>query len=162
MEQPAFRSGRITCWPVAPQHVGALRHKVHAAKDDVLRVGLGRNFRELVAVAGEVGKADHFVALVVVAQQNRRRAQLCARRGNARVHGVVGQRQVVFEAATAACLRRGAVMFVKNQVHNIPPSVLLGTMRDRADGDVESQSRLQSMRCPVRARQLTGMLQPLS
>ena len=40
MEQPAFRSGRITCWPRLPEHIGALRHEVHAAEDDVARIGI--------------------------------------------------------------------------------------------------------------------------
>ena len=80
MEQPAFRSGRITCWPGARQHVGAFRHEVHAAEDDVLGVGLRGDLRELVAVAGGVGKADHFVALVVVAEDHDGRAQPRARR----------------------------------------------------------------------------------
>jgi hypothetical protein len=62
----------MTCWwpGSAAQHVGALGHEVHAAEDDVLRVGLGGDLGELVAVAGEVGEADHFVALVVVAEQD--------------------------------------------------------------------------------------------
>ena len=73
MEQPAFRSGRITCWPVAAQHIGALGHEVHAAEHNVLGVGFCGDLGQLVAVAGEVGEADHFVALVVVAEQHGRR-----------------------------------------------------------------------------------------
>ena len=80
---------------VAPEHVGALGHKVHAAENNVPGVGFGGDFGELVAVAGEIGEADDFVALVVVAQQQGGGAELSARRGDARIHGVVRERQVV-------------------------------------------------------------------
>ena len=92
---------------VVAQHVGALGHKMYAAEDDELGRGFGGDFGELVAVAGGVCEADHFVALVVMAQQDGGRAQLGASLGDARIHGVVGKRKVVFEAASAASLRRG-------------------------------------------------------
>jgi hypothetical protein len=62
------------------EHVGALGHEVHAAENNVLGVGFGGDAGELVAVAGGVGKANHFVALVVVAEQEGGRAEFGARR----------------------------------------------------------------------------------
>ncbi len=55
---------------VGSEHIGAFGHKVNAAEDDVLRFGLRGDFGELVAVAGEIGKADDFVALIMVAEQD--------------------------------------------------------------------------------------------
>ncbi len=101
---------------VSRQNVGALGHKVHAAKHNVLGARRRGRLRQLVAVAGEVGKAHHLVALVMVAQNHGGRAQLRARRGNALVHRVVGQRQIVFQRAGRICLRGGSGCFVKNQV----------------------------------------------
>jgi iron-sulfur cluster assembly accessory protein len=69
IEQPAARSGRITCWCGAGQDVGALGHEVHAAEDDELGVRPGgRLAGELERVAGDVGELDDLVALVVVAE----------------------------------------------------------------------------------------------
>jgi hypothetical protein len=51
------------------EHVGTFGHEVNAAEKDVPRIGFCGDLRELVAVAGRVGEADHFVALVVVAEQ---------------------------------------------------------------------------------------------
>ena len=95
IEQPAFRSGRITCCHGPSEDVGGLRHEVHAAEDHVLRVGLGGDLRELVAVAGVVGEPDDFIALVVVPKQNDVGSQLGAGRSDAVVHGVVGLGKVV-------------------------------------------------------------------
>ena len=92
---------------VVAEDVRALGHEVHAAENNVLGVGFGGDAGELVAVAGGVGKADHLVALVVVAEQEGGRAQLGAGLRDARVHGMVGEREIVFEAATTASLRRG-------------------------------------------------------
>ena len=69
IEQPAFRSGRRTCWCGAGQDVGRLGHEVDAAEHDVLGVAaLGRDPREPEGVAPDVGPAHHVVALVVVAE----------------------------------------------------------------------------------------------
>ena len=60
------------------QHVGAFRHEVDAAEHD----GLGRalrsgELRQLQRVADRVGELDHFVALVVMAEND----QTIAERG---------------------------------------------------------------------------------
>ena len=69
IEQPAARSGRITACSCGGQDVGALGHEVHAAEDDVRRLGpVGRLLRQLERVAGDVGELDDLVALVVVAE----------------------------------------------------------------------------------------------
>jgi hypothetical protein len=81
-------------------------------------------FRQFVAVAGEVGKTNDFVALVVMAEEDGCVAQLGPGFRDARIHGVVGECEVVFETAKRAGLRRGRRCFVKNQGQNDPPSVL--------------------------------------
>src|ERR1035438_536547 len=80
----------------AAEYVGALGHEVDAAENNVLGGSFGGDAGELVAIAGGVGEADHLVALVVVAEQQGCRAQFGARPRNALVHGVVGEREVVF------------------------------------------------------------------
>jgi hypothetical protein len=72
------------------QDVGALRHEVHAAEDDVVGVGPGGNLaREAEGVARAVGEPDDLVALVVMAEDDEPAAQLSARRRDAGVHLVV-------------------------------------------------------------------------
>ncbi len=82
----------MTCWEMvspfsshkilAAEQVGALGHEMHAAEDDVPGLGLGGDLGELVAVAGRVGEADNFVALVVVAEQEHLLAELGASLGD--------------------------------------------------------------------------------
>ncbi len=75
--------------PGLGEHVGCLGHEVNAAKKHVLCVGLGGDLRQLVAVAGVVGKPDDFVALVMMTQQDDVGSQRGARRCDAGIHGVV-------------------------------------------------------------------------
>ena len=77
------------------QHVGALRHEVHAAEDDELGVGMLADLaRELVGIAGVVGELDHFVALIVMAEDDEPAAERRLRGGDAAVHLLVGQAEV--------------------------------------------------------------------
>jgi hypothetical protein len=93
IEQPAARSGR-TPSGAAAQDVGALGHEVHAAEDHELgRVPRGCRARELQRVAGEVGELDHFVALIVMAEDDETIAERPLRGGDPRVHLVVGETQ---------------------------------------------------------------------
>ena len=58
------------------EDVGALGHEVDAAEDDEVGVRvLGDLARQLPRVAGVVGEADHFVALIVVAEDHEPSAQ---------------------------------------------------------------------------------------
>jgi hypothetical protein len=50
---------------------------------------------------------------------------------------VVGEREVIIKAAGATSLRRGRCIFVKFQIHFIPPSAL-HALFGAASGDVES------------------------
>ena len=79
IEQPAFRSGRMTCWPSRPSTSALSAMKCTPQKTMYLRIGFGSDLRKLVAVAGEVGEANHLVALIVVAKQDGCRTQLFAR-----------------------------------------------------------------------------------
>ena len=69
IEQPALRSGRITCCSDVGEHVGRLGHEVDAAEDDVVGLWtlLGEH-RQAERVAPGVGPAHDLVALVVVAE----------------------------------------------------------------------------------------------
>src|SRR5437868_15259712 len=86
------------------QHVSAFCHEMHTAENDIFRAGACRFLRQFVRVATKIGKADHFIPLVMVAQVNRARAKFASGRGNARVHGVIGEYKVVIERATDASL----------------------------------------------------------
>ena len=54
----------------AGQDSGCLGHEVHAAEDDVTRVGADGVLGQFEAVAAEVGELDNFVTLVMVAQDD--------------------------------------------------------------------------------------------
>ena len=152
IEQPAFRSGRITCWPSRPSTSALSAIKCTPQKTMYLAPVSAADLRELVAVAGEVGKADHFVALVVVAQNHGRRAQLRARLGDAPVHGVVGKRQVVFKAASFASLSAQALPIRQepgSQYSAFSPIWRTGMLK---------ANRLQWMRCITEIRGLVSAI----
>ena len=92
----------MTCWARCPgpsgrtEDVGALGHEVHSAKDNVFGVGLSGDFGELVAVPCVVGEANDLIALVVMAEEDGGRAQLGACCSDTRVHGVIGEGEIVF------------------------------------------------------------------
>jgi hypothetical protein len=100
---------------VMPEHVGAFCHEVYTAENNVLGVRLGRGFGELVTVAGKVGETDDLVALVVMAQQNRGRAELLAGGRNTGVHRVVGEGEVIVQAADGVRRQR----FFQYQCQNV-------------------------------------------
>ena len=61
------------------EDVGGLRHEVHAAEDDVLRLRPGGGeLSELERITGVVRVADHLVALVVMAENDQPLAQRAA------------------------------------------------------------------------------------
>jgi len=79
--------------------------------------------------------------LIVVAQQNGGRAELPARLGNARVHGMISKRKVIFQAA--ACVGRRSRFIIKNQIHSTPPSVqpaLHGTCAEWRTGMLKAKN----------------------
>ncbi len=149
---------------VAREHVGALRHEMHAAEDDVLRIGFGRGFGKLVRIAGEVRKADHLVALIVVSKQDRRGAQRAACGRNALVIRVVGQDEVVIERASLSIGRDRGNSFFQN-THNTPPSVRFGVPDGLAPiwtGMLKDSPKPGCSRLAAKIlAQPTGMLQPL-
>jgi hypothetical protein len=62
------------------QDDGTLGHEVHTTEHGELGFGLGRRqLRQLVRVALVIGKLNHFVALVVVAENGEARAKLRAK-----------------------------------------------------------------------------------
>ena len=95
------------------EHVGALGHEVHAAKDDELGVGVLADLPcQLVGIAGVVGEFDHLIALVVVAEDDEPAAQRRLGGRDAAVHFRVGESQV----SLGQCLAfRDVVLFVLRQ-----------------------------------------------
>jgi len=132
---------------LAAEQIGAFSHKMHAAEDDVFGFSLGGDFGELVAVAGCIGKANDFIALVVVAEQEHVCAEFLTGRCDAVVHGVIGQREIVLETAGFQAGRVGRRDFLKYRNHRIPPSVQQ-LFWNSVDGDVESKYWLQWIHCP--------------
>ncbi len=146
---------------LAAQHIRALGHEMHAAEDDVVCRSLRGNFGELVAVAGEVGETNDFIALVVMPKQDRRRAKPLPGCRNACVHAVIGKSQVVFQAAGICGLRRDRRNVVNNPDSPCPPSVR-PTLSNRRTGMLKALAaavNALSMRS-LAAAPLTGMLQP--
>ena len=81
---------------IGAQHIGALRHEVHAAEDDELGLGvLAYVASELEGVAGIVGEFDHFVALIVMAENNHSATELRLGRGDAALHLLVREAEVL-------------------------------------------------------------------
>ena len=52
------------------EDVGAFRHEVHAAKDDVAASGLRGHLRETIGIAAIIGEANHFIALIVMSEDD--------------------------------------------------------------------------------------------
>ena len=77
------------------QHVGAFGHEVHAAEHDELRFGMLRDLaRQAERVADVVGELDHFVALVVMAEDDQPAAERRLRGGDAAIELLVGQTKI--------------------------------------------------------------------
>src|SRR5208337_4290942 len=52
------------------QYVGAFRHEVYAAEHDVTALGLRSHLREAVGIAAIIGETHHFIALIMVTQDD--------------------------------------------------------------------------------------------
>src|ERR1700674_2206300 len=76
---------------------------MHAAEDDVLAPGMRRLLRELVGVAAKIGETNDFVALIVMSKNHAFAAQGLGGGGDAFVHCVIGQDEVVFQTANCCC-----------------------------------------------------------
>ena len=61
------------------QNVRRLGHKMDAAKDDELSIGLRRHHRKLIRVARQVGVPDHVVTLVMVSENDDALPELASR-----------------------------------------------------------------------------------
>ena len=89
--------------PGAAQDVGAFRHEMHAAEDDVFASGMRGLLRKFVGVAAKIGEANDFIALIVMSKNHALAAQSLAGGGDAVVHGVIGQDEVIFQTANCCC-----------------------------------------------------------
>src|SRR5258707_13372803 len=78
------------------------RHKMHAAKDNVLAPSTGSFLRKLVRVAAEICEADDFVALIVMAENDDLTTQNFPGRADALVHGVIGKDEIVLQTANGS------------------------------------------------------------
>jgi len=108
------------------QDVGAFRHEVDSAEDDVLTCGLGRQLREPVRIAAIVGKTNDFIALIVMPQDHTFASQRLFRGCDALVHRMVGKHEIVFERA-GCCFSNRCCCHVMSL-----PSVPAAILRDDA------------------------------
>ena len=99
MEQPALRSGSTTGLAGTRHDVGAFRHEMNAAEDDVSGLGLGGQLRKAIGIATIIGEAYDFVALIVVAEDDALVAKSFPGIRNAAVHGIIWENEVIFERA---------------------------------------------------------------
>ncbi len=143
MEQPALRSGRTTDLSGTRQDVGALRHEMHAAEDDVAAFGLRRHLRKAVGIAAIIGKTHDFIALIVMSEDDALAAQVCSGGRNAGVHRVVGEYEIVFERAGCCfCNRCCSHFYVSAFSPGRVTSVVIGSARP-GTGMLKADSRLQ-------------------
>ena len=56
--------------PGARQDVGAFRHEMHAAEDDVAAFGLRGHLRKAIGIAAIIGETHHFIALIVMTEDD--------------------------------------------------------------------------------------------
>jgi len=82
---------------------------VNTAKDNVFGAGARGFLREFVRVASKVGKADDFIALVVVAKDDRAPAQFASRGSNARIQAAVWEYEIIIERTSRARSMAGAI-----------------------------------------------------
>ena len=83
----------------ARENIRAFRHKVHTAENDVAPICVGGNLREFVGVAGVVGKANHFIALIMVSENHAIAPELTTSIGDALIHRVIGEDERVIQRA---------------------------------------------------------------
>ena len=77
------------------QDVGAFGHEVDAAEHDVVGARMvGDGAGELERIAGVVREPDHFIPLIVMAENDEALAKGRARRGNAQRHLIIRQPEV--------------------------------------------------------------------
>ncbi len=146
IEHPAARSGRTTFWCGAQSDVGALGHEVHAAEDDELGLAAaGRGARQLQRIAGEVGELDDLVALIVMPEDDEPLAERLLRRGDAGVHLVVREAEVVLRErlalADALLLDLSEEFYVHGSVVSRQSSVVSRSRQSQSSVPVGSRSR---------------------
>jgi hypothetical protein len=103
------------------QDVGALRHEMHAAEDDEVG-GVSRccRARELQRVADEIGELDDFVALIVMPEDDEAIAERALRGGDARVHLVFRQAEILLGQRLALADAFFLNLIQKLYVHLLP------------------------------------------
>src|SRR5262249_13832236 len=89
------------------ENVGAFRHEVHAAKNNELRSSASGLLGKLVRVAAKIREANHFIALVVMAEDYYLGTQFAAGGGNARIHAAIGQDKIILKRTTYTAFFNG-------------------------------------------------------
>src|SRR5439155_25578127 len=83
------------CLPRPSENVGALRHEVHPAKDNIFAACTCGLLRQFVGVSAKIGEADYLVALVMVSKNDDIAPEFLSGRTNAVTHGCIGVDQIV-------------------------------------------------------------------
>ena len=116
---------------------------MHTAEDDVFAAGVRGLLGQFVGIATKIGEANDLIALIVMSKNHAFAAQGLASGGNAVVHGVIGQDEVVFQAANWCC---GCHCHVCLQLRRrMQLRLFRKGERCIRNGDVESFQRLQSI-----------------
>ena len=110
----------------APEDVGAFGHEVYAAKHNVSALRRRGLLREFVGVTLEIRETDHFVALIVMPEDDALFPQRLSGSRNAGVHREIGEYQIVVERT--ALIRRNSCSHSFSRLQ----------FRNRRNGDVES------------------------
>src|SRR5438067_4510257 len=100
-------SHRAPCIEVRQNHllirsredICAFRHEMHAAKDDVTSIRLRGNLGKLVRIPSVIGKADHFIALIVVSKNEAVATELATSLGDAVIHRMIGEDEIIIQRA---------------------------------------------------------------
>ena len=72
---------------------------MHAAKDDVTSIRLRGNLGKLVRIPSVIGKADHFIALIVVSKNEAVATELATSLGDAVIHRMIGEDEIIIQRA---------------------------------------------------------------
>src|SRR5205807_8670312 len=81
------------------EDVGAFRHEIHAAEDDVLACGAGSLLRKPVRIATKIGETNHFIALIVMTEDYGIAAQGFSGSKDAVVQRVIRQDKIIVQRA---------------------------------------------------------------
>ena len=91
---------------------------MHAAEDDVTSVRLGGYFGKLVRIPRVIGKANYFVALIMMSEDHAIASELATSFGDAIIHGVIGEDEIIIQRAQGSFCSYAHSIFRLQSRHN--------------------------------------------